>query len=145
MIEARKSTSAHRLLKFDLIARCAVLQQAVVTCCLAWFVPMSLTSKLIDQGAEYGTTVLIALTCVITVGALDILVNDFLPNRFTLQYFKQRRHHLYHLIAGLYFVQAFAGVGSSIGVEDVLCAAYLLAGGVSAWYSWAAAVRANHV
>lgn len=135
----------HRLLKFDLIARCAVLQQAVVTCCLAWFVPVSLTSKLIAQGAGFGTTVLIALTCVVAVGVLDILINDFLPDRFTLQYFKQRRHHLYHLIAGLYFVQAFAGVGDTLNSEDVLCAAYLAAGGVSAWYSWAAAVRGDHV
>ena len=135
----------HRLLKFDLIARCAILQQALVTCVLAWFVPVSLTSKLIAEGNQYGHFVLIALTAVIAVGIADIFVNDVLPAKFTLQWCRQRRHKIYNFIAGLYFIQAFAGVGDTLNAEDILCFAYFLEGGIAAWYSWTVSVRAEHV
>lgn len=135
----------HRLLKFDLIARCAILIQTAFTCLLAWLVPTSLTARLIADGASYGRGVLLLLTLVVVAGAVDILINDFLPDRFVLPGIKRRRHVLYHLVAGLYFVQAFAGVGNTINVEDILCLSYVCTGGAAAWYSWTVSLRATHV
>lgn len=135
----------HRLIKFDLIARCAILQQAGVTCALAWLVPTSLTGKLLAEGAHYGHAVLIMMSIVVLAGVLDILVNDFMPPAYVLASVKRRRHTLYHLVAGLYFVQAFAGVGDRLDYEDILCLAYLMTGGLAAWYSWAVSLRAEHV
>ncbi len=139
------SDPIHRLLKFDLVARCAILVQAIFTCALAWLVPTSLTGRLLAAGATYGHAVLVLLTIVAVTGVLDILINDFLPDGFMLASIKRRRHVLYHLIAGLFFIQAFAGVGALLDVEDILCLSYLFTGGLSAWYSWAVSLRATHV
>lgn len=135
----------HRLLKFDLIARCAILTQVVFTCALAWFVKTSLTAKLIATGASSGYAVLVVLTVIAVACVLDIVVNDLLPDSYVLASVKKRRHLLYHVVAGLYFIQAFAGIGTSLDVEDILCLSYLFTGGLSAWYSWAVSLRATHV
>ena len=135
----------HRLLKFDLIARCAILAQASATSLLAWFVPTSLTAKLITQGGVYGNLVLILFTGIVLVGLLDIFINDILPPQVYLEAVRKRRHSIFHILAGLYFVQAFVGVGQTLNFEDFLSLVYLISGIVAAWYSWAISLRANHV
>lgn len=135
----------HHLIKFDLIARCAILSPALYTCALAWFVPASLTAKLIASGHGYGHTLLILLTACVIVGMLDVLINDLLPERIFLTYFRRRRHLIFNVLAGLFFVQVYAGIGDVVNAEDLLSLAYLSNGLVAAWYSWATSLRATHV
>ena len=134
----------HPLLKFDLIARCAIITVAISTTLLAWFTPLSLTAQLIAAGGSYATIVMALFTACVVIGLLDILINDFLPPQITLIFLRRRRYILYHVLAGLYFVRAFASVGETIGNEDLLPLSYILIGMVSGWYSWASAVRAEH-
>ena len=135
----------HRLIKFDLIARCAILLQAGMSCLIAWLVPTSLIARLIADGGVYGHNVLLLLTVTVVVGLLDVLINDLLPERMRLECTRRRRHGIFHILAGLFFVQAFVGVGDSIDIEDLLSLSYLLNGLIAAWYSWAISIRATHV
>lgn len=134
----------HRLLKFDVIARCAIMVYASFTCTLAWFVPTSLTAKIIAQGGHYGTVALIAFSVIVAVGLVDILINDFLPEAYSFCSIKARRHKLYHYVATLYFIQAMVGVGNTINIEDTVSVFYFLIGVIAAWYSWTAACRGDH-
>lgn len=135
----------HRLMKFDVIARCAIMIYSAFTCTLAWFVPTSLTAKIIAQGGGYGYVVLIAFSTIIAIGFVDICINDILPDCYSFRSVKVRRHKLYHYVATLYFIQAMVAVGDRIDVEDFVAAFYFLIGVVAAWYSWAAACRGEHV
>lgn len=135
----------HRFLGIDLITRCSILSQTALTCALAWFVPTSLTAKLVASGHDYGQIQLLLLTGAVLLGWLDVLINDLLPESWQWCWSRKRRHTIYHVLAGLFFVQAFAGVGSTLDVEDILSVAYLLNGSMAAWYSWSVSIKATHV
>lgn len=135
----------HRLLRFDLLVRVAILFAATITCLLAWFVPQSLTAVLLDQGGAIGQVVLVALTMAVAIGYADVLINDLLPDRFSLPAVKHNRHLGYSIIGGLYLLQAYVSVGDSIGPEDLLPLGYMLNAIMAGWFSWTTAWRGWHV
>ena len=138
-------TSSHPLLKFSLIARCAILSDALTVCLLAWFVPMSITAKMIAPGDTAGVVILVLFTACALIGVVDVIINDLLPPSIMLRSVFKRRYAIYNVLAVLYFVRAFAGVGDSIGLDDVLPLSYLMTGFVAAWYSWASAIKGENV
>lgn len=135
----------HRLLRFDLICRAAILCASTITGILAWFVPRSLTAQLLDDGGVIGLAVLVVLSVSTLIGWLDILVNDLLPDRFHWYAAKRHQHQGYALIAGLYLLQAYTSIGDSISVDDLLPLGYIGNAGIAAWYAWTTAVRGWHV
>lgn len=135
----------HRLLQFDLLVRVSILFTAATTCLLAWFVPQSLTTVLLADGGEIGHVVRLVMTLVVGVGYLDVIINDMLPDRYSLPLAKHLRHLGYSLLAALYLLQAYVSVGDTMGPEDLLPFGYALNAILSAWYSWTTAVRGWHV
>lgn len=135
----------HRLLRFDLQVRVAILFASTITCLLAWFVPRSLTSVLLENGGVIGEAVLVLLTVATLVGYADVLINDLLPERFAWRAIKHRRHLGYSLIGGLYLLQAYVSVGDTIGPEDLLPLGYCLNAVMAGWFSWTTAWRGWHV
>ena len=135
----------HRLLQFDLIARVAIIVASSITCLLAWFVPTSLTAQLIIEGGMMGRVVLYLLTVCSLVGALDILVNDLLPDPWHCRWAKRNQHRGYAIIAAMYLLQAYASIGNTLGVEDLLAVAYIVNAVLAAWYAWTTSVRGWHV
>ena len=135
------SKQPHRLLKFDLISRLAILAQASTTVTLGWYVPQSLTARLLADGGTYGYITLILFTACVIAGLVDAVINDFLPASIYLTWICKRRHSVYHALATLYFVQAYVGVGVDVGLEDLLPLGYMLTGIVTAWYSWTTSLR----
>lgn len=135
----------HRLLQFDLLVRVGILFAATTTCLLGWFVPQSLTAVLLEGGAEIGCAVLIVMTGAVAIGYADVLVNDLLPDRYSLPIAKHLRHLGYSLLAALYLLQAYVSVGDSMGPEDLLPFGYALNAVMAAWYSWTTAIRGWHV
>jgi hypothetical protein len=135
----------HRLLQFDLLVRVSILFTAATTCLLAWFVPQSLTSMLLADGGDIGHVVRLVMTFVVWVGYLDVFINDMLPDRYSLPVAKHMRHLGYSLLAALYLLQAYASVGDTLGVEDLLPFGYCLTAVIAGWYSWTTAVRGWHV
>ena len=133
----------HRLLKLDLIVRCSILSQAITTMLLGWFVPSSLTAKLLADGGHYGGITLILFTACVIAGILDVFINDFLPPSIYLVWIRQRRHKIYSFLALFYFIQGFVGVGDEIDLQDLLPLGYIAIGLVSAWYSWVIAIRGS--
>lgn len=135
----------HRLLRFDLLVRVAILFASTITCLLAWFVPSSLTAALLIESGAVGRVVLLALTVTTGVGYLDVLINDLMPDGFRIRSIKCKRHLGYSMIAFLYFIQAYASVGATFGPEDLLSMGYMMNGAMAAWFSWTSAVRGWHV
>lgn len=135
----------HRLLQFDLLVRVAILFAATITCLLAWFVPQSLTAVLLADGAEIGRAVLLVMTGAVVIGFADVLVNDLMPDRYSLPVAKHLRHLGYSLLAALCLLQAYVSVGDSLGPEDLLPFGYALNALMAAWYSWTTAIRGWHV
>ena len=135
----------HRLLSFELLVRWSVLSTSTVTCLLAWYVPQSLTAVLLHNGGPLSEAVLLALTAAVGIGYLDVLINDILPDRYKFNLVKASRHLGYSVIGGLYMLQAFVSVGTTIGPEDLLPFGYLLNAFVCGWYSWTTAWRGWHV
>ena len=135
----------HRLLTFDVIARCLILATASTTCSLGWFVPFSLTAKLIQDGGAYGQIALLLLTACVVIGWIDIFINDVLPASVFFEAIRSRRNNLYHFLAGVYLIEAYVGVGKSFGIEDFLPISYAMNGILAAWYSWTVTVRATNV
>lgn len=134
----------HRLLQFDLQVRVGILFAATITCLLAWFVPQSLTEILLAEGGDVGTVVLCLLTLATLIGYADVLINDLLPEPFSLSVVRHNRHLGYSLIAALYLLQSYVSVGESLGPEDLLPLGYALNALLAAWYSWTTAVRGWH-
>jgi hypothetical protein len=135
----------HRLLQFDLLVRVSILFSSTITCLLAWFVPQSLTAVLLAGGAEMGRIVLIVMTGAVAIGYADVIINDMLPDRYSLPMAKHLRHLGYSLLAALYLLQAYVSVGNSLGPEDLLPFGYALNALMAAWYSWTTAIRGWHV
>ena len=135
----------HRLLKFDLICRCAILATALTTSELGTFVQASLTAKLIIATGAYGTVTLLAFSVCVILALLDVLINDFMPERFSLRWVKQHRHLIYLTLAGLYIAQAFVALGDRLDIQDFFALSYCRAGIVTAWYALATSARGTHV
>lgn len=138
-------SQAHRLLRFNLIARCQALVACTATCLLGWFVPVSLTAKLLAEGGSYGRLTLVILTICLVLGWLDVLINDFMPERYSFVAVLKRRHRLFYILAGLYLIEAYVGFGDTLGAEDLLSFIYILNAGTAFWYSWAVSIRAGDV
>ena len=134
-----------RLLRLGLIARCAILAHALEICLLAWFVPTSLHSKMIAPGDTAGIVILALFTVCTLVGVIDVIINDLLPPSIMLRSVFKRRYSIYNVLAALYFMRAFASLGSSLNIEDTLTVGYMMVGFVTAWYSWAAAIKRENV
>lgn len=135
----------HRMLRFDLIARFAIIAGATITCLLAWCVPASLTAQVLAEGGSAGRLVLLLLTGCMLVGWLDIVVNDMMPDRWHCRWAKRNLHRGYSVIAMLYLLQAYASLGDALGPEDLLALGYTVNAGISGWYAWTTAVRGWHV
>ena len=140
-----KRSQPHRLLRFELICRCMVLVAATTTCLLGWYVSNSLTYKLIYEGGPFGEMLQIIMTACVAIGLIDVFVNDILPARFHLNFVKHKRHLGYMALGGLYLLQAYASVGPTIGVEDILPLGYLANASVTGWYVLILSVRGWHV
>jgi hypothetical protein len=131
-------------LQYDVIVRVALLSQASLTCALAWLVPSSLTYVLLREGGPQGGAVKLALLLLLVISWLDIIVNDLAPASVSFRVAKARRHLLYSALGALYLVQAFASVGDTFDVSDVLSVGYIASGLVCAWYSFAVALRGGY-
>lgn len=135
----------HKMLRFDLGWRAGVLWASTTTLMLAWLVPMSLTSTMVQEGGAGALIVLAALTMCTLVGWLDLVVNDCMSDQWHLTLTKRNHHRGYAIIAGLYFVHAYASIGATIGIEDLLPLGYIGSGLLSAWYALATSFRGWHV
>jgi len=136
----------HRLLRFHLVSRFALLLQASSTVALAWWAPTSLVNDVVEQGGRPAMAVLAGLTLLVVIGWLDVLINDALPDRFALLWARRRRHLGYALLGAVYLVMAFAAAGAMPALPGVavLILQYAATGAVCAWFAWTAALRPTH-
>jgi hypothetical protein len=133
------ASARQRLLRYNLLARVAILVQASTTASLGWMSPGSLTARLLESGGQIGQAVLVLMTALVVVGWLDVLCNDAAGRRLAAP---RRHEHLGYLgLGAVYWAQAMAGAALLEGGAWVLLANYLGAGAVCCWYGWTSAAR----
>lgn len=135
----------HRLIRFELICRYLILTGISGTCALGWFVSNSLTWGLLQAGGEFGKVVLWVMTAGTALGWLDFLINDLAPARFSIEIIKRHRHFGFWMLGGTYLLQAYASLGCTIGIEDILPFIYMFTAGGCGWYAWVISNRGTHV
>ncbi len=133
-----------RVLRFHLITRCLLLLAAAVTVMLKLFAPDSLAATVSAQLGEMEGFVLVALTLVTLGGLLDIVVNDFLPKKFHINFIQDHRHVGYAVEGGLFLIKAFGCFGAGVFGGWVLVFYYMAVAFFCGWYTWAASLRPTH-
>ena len=141
--EVSNDDSDHRLLRFNLIARAAILLAAGCTALLGYLTPTSLTATLGDGEGIAEAVVLLLMVGLVGVGLLDMFINDLLPERWRMRWAKRRRHMGFALLGAVYLVKAFAGVSFSAAPPGswVLILFYVGMGCCCAWFTFASALR----
>lgn len=106
----------------NLIARLYMLFVAQGTVEIAWLIPSSATTRIVESGGTLASFVLGLMTAAVVVGLLDVLVNDVghadqrLPGVIgaPARWLRAQRIHVCYVVGGCYLVQAYAGLGSEV-------------------------------
>lgn len=134
--------SAHRLLKFHLMTRVLILLSATVTAALWSFAPGSLTAELDDFAGQH--FIQMAFFTLISIGWLDVIVNDILPESIQFDWAREKRHLIFSLIGLVYLLKAFVGAGAPSEGAWVLLIYYTSLSFICIWYTFAAVSRPKH-
>jgi len=87
-------------LTYSWIARFYVSGSILVTAMIAMFDPISQhRAVLMDNGDLVGTVAMILLGALALAGILDVIINDWLPSRFSLHCTHRHRHVVYMVLA----------------------------------------------
>jgi hypothetical protein len=133
-----------RLMRFSLISRCLMLLPATANVLLAIFAPESLSALLSRHEGPAQGGVLLIMAAIVSIGWLDVLINDFLPPKWQMCWAKSHRHLGYSFLAAVYLVKALASVEADVDGASVIVMYYVGAATLCAWYTWAAALRPHH-
>ena len=131
----------HRFLRYNLVARVAILTQATTTAALAFLSPASLVSQLLTGGGDISKLVITSMLVLTGVGWVDVLVNDCLRGMRRLRPVMRHEHMGYMLLGVCYWIQALVGSAPDERGSDVLVLNYLVVGGCCVWYGWVSALR----
>ncbi len=77
------------------LARLFVALNLIIGCVIVAEDESSLLFRVIESSGATGTIALWALLLVALVGVSDVVINDFLPERFVLRWAQQYRHTIY--------------------------------------------------
>ena len=130
-----------RLLDMSLICRLSLMWQAAITTLLSHLSPTSMTAELIARAGPVGQVAAFGFSMFVVVAVLDLIVNDLLPDRFTLAWAQRYRWLGVSGIGIVYlFLASSALVGHVADGEWVLILAYV---GLSSCCFWWAAACVN--
>jgi hypothetical protein len=138
----KTSATMPRLMHFHLQARVVILLSASLTS-ISWLLaPHSLPP---GAGESYGHMLVHSLfAAVVLFGWADVVVNDFMPPKYTFNFLRHRRHLLFSVIGMLFMLKAFVGGGSLFAGSWPLFSYYVLMGVCCLWYVFSAVLRADH-
>jgi hypothetical protein len=111
-----------RMARPNLVARLYMLFVAEGTVEIAWLIPSSATTRILESGGALAVAVLWIMTIATAFGLVDVLFNDLCrisewprgaAGRFS-RWIHGQRIHVCYAIGACYLVQAYAGVGSPI-------------------------------
>ena len=132
-------------LHFHFVARLAVLLHPLAVAAFAWLAPTSITGRmLLGTGAFYPRVILLAMTALALLGLLDAVVNDLLPERWSLHCMRRNRHLGYMLLGATMLMQVFAVVDNLPAGGHVLIAYHLACSFVCGLFAAAATARPSY-
>ena len=126
-----------RLTRPNLVARLYMLFAALSTGAIAWWVPRSTISRIVETGGIAPHLIIGVMMAATVLGFLDIFANDclLLQDRFS-QWLESRRMQRCFVIGGCYLVLTYAGSGSHVTGTGWLLAYWLqmtFCSGLLAW------------
>ena len=92
----------------DVSARLLYAYMAVYIAVSAFAAPCSATSVMLVRDGFWGYAVTCGTGALAVVIALDVAINDWLPDKYVFHWAKARRHWLYAMTAGAYVTPLFA-------------------------------------
>jgi hypothetical protein len=132
------------LVRPNLIARLYMLFVAQGTVEIAWLIPSSATTRIVESGGTLATFILELMTAAVAVGLIDVLVNDVgrldarLPGWIgaPARWLRAQRIHVCYVIGGCYLVQAYAGLESDVQGTIWLLIYYTKVAGLGLALAW---------
>lgn len=97
-----------------MIARSFVMTQTAATGWLAVAEPTSLTARLLEAGGEVGDLVGLTMVVLAVLALLDVVINDVLPEEWTLKITRLHHEVLYMACGATFLWQAFVTSASDI-------------------------------
>ena len=95
-------------MKNDALARLLYAYMAVYIAVSAFAAPCSATSVMLVRDGFWGYAVTCGTGALAAVIAIDVAINDWLPDKYVFHWAKARRHWLYVVTAGAYVTPLFA-------------------------------------
>ncbi len=95
-------------MKTDALARLIYAYMAVYIAVSAFTAPCSATSVMLVLDGVWGYAVTCGTGVLAAVIALDVAINDWLPDKYVFHWARVRRHWLYVLTAAAYVTPIFA-------------------------------------
>jgi hypothetical protein len=95
-------------MKNDVLARLLYAYMAAYIAVSAFAAPCSATSVMLVRDGFWGYAVTCGTGALAVVIALDVAINDWLPDRYVFHWAKAHRHWLYAITAGAYVTPLFA-------------------------------------
>lgn len=127
-----------RTLDMSLICRLSLMFQAAITALLAHASPTSLTAELIARSGPVGRLAALVFALFVLVALLDLVVNDLMPENYTLAWAARYRWLGVSGIGIVYlFLASSAMVGRVAAGEWVLIGAYVGLAGFCFWWATA--------
>lgn len=126
-----------RLTRPNLVARLYMLFAALSTGAIAWWVPRSTISRIMETGGITPHIIISTMMAATALGLLDIIANDclLLQDRLS-RWLESRRMQRCFVIGGCYLVLTYAGSGSHVTGTGWLLAYWLqmtFCSGLLAW------------
>ena len=104
-----------RLTRPNLVARLYMLCTALSTGAIAWWVPHSTVSRILETGGVAPHIIIGVMLAATALGFLDIIANDCLLRQGRLsRWLESRRMQRCFVIGGCYLVLTYAGSGSHV-------------------------------
>jgi hypothetical protein len=104
----------------DAFARLMYAYMALHTAVSAWVAPGPVWAAMLAHDGAWGYAVVIGAAAVSVAIAVDVAINDWLPERYVCTWTRRRRHYLYAVTAACYITPLFAAGGYLRGAGQVI-------------------------
>ena len=107
-------------MKSDALARLVYAYMAIYIAVSAFAAPCSATSVMLSRDGRWGYVVTAGTAVLALVVAADVVINDWLPDRYVFHWAQTRRHWLYAVTAASYVTPIFAASAYVINAAQLV-------------------------
>lgn len=107
-------------MKNDALVRLIYAYMAVYIAVSSFAAPCSATSLMLARDGFWGYAVTCGTGALAAVIAVDVAINDWLPQKYRFHWAKAQRHRLYAITAGAYITPLFAASAYFVNAAQLI-------------------------